>query len=152
MLAKKNKGVALIEPIIAIFIFTLTIICFFTVLNVNKISIENEKGQMKGIFAIEAIEKNISCNYTFNFIKDILGEKTIYIGASDIEEEKYKYILQSQGDNYRNFFPYVEIKGNMDRTIDVLKITITYYMDQEKKISHVFYKGNYEKDKGIQYQ
>ncbi len=145
MLVRKNKGIAVIEIIIAMFLFCLFLMCIFTFQATNMSCISVEKEEMKGVFVVESMKNIMVSNYDYKILYENLTEDIKYINSDYIKNQDFKKgdMFAGLSHSYNEEYPFVEIQAKQDEHIEVLKIIINYHIREDKNIKHVFYKGNY---------
>lgn len=145
MLVRKSKGFTMLDTIVSIAVISIAILTIITseslALNIKNRQLEKDKG----LVTIEAINKIMVNNLTYDEISSFFGNNVKYIKASNLNTDliKKSSILNICSENKESQYPYVEIRGNKDPSDNVVKIEVKYEINEKEELKYVFYKGNY---------
>ncbi|MBP2021743.1 type II secretory pathway pseudopilin PulG [Clostridium punense] len=145
MLVRKSKGFTMLDTIVSIAVISIAILTIITseslALNIKNRQLEKDKG----LVTIEAINKIMVNNLTYDEISSFFGNNVRYIKASNLNTDliKKSSILNICSENKESQYPYVEIRGNKDPSDNVVKIEVKYEINEKEELKYVFYKGNY---------
>lgn len=145
MLVRKNKGFTMLDTIVSIAVISIAILTIITseslALNIKTQQLEKDKG----LITIEAINKIMVNNLTYDEISSFFGNNVRYIKASNLNIDliKKNSVLNICSTNKELQYPYVEIRGNKDPSYNVIKIEVKYEINEKEELKYVFYKGNY---------
>lgn len=144
MSVKKSKGITLLESIISLFIAVITIMSValaYTSINEGE---ENLREVMEGAYAMEVLKKILLCNYSYEYLKDILKDKKSYIDKEEllIIDLHYGEIIEVFKE-VSTRYPRIEIQGKEGQGGTMI-INIRYHLDEDSYLENIFYRGNYE--------
>lgn len=145
MLVRKNKGFTMLDTIVSIAIISIAILTIITseslALNIKNQQLEKDKG----LITIEAINKIMVNNLTYDEILVFFGNNVRYIKASNLNTDliKKSSVLNICSENKELLYPYVEIMAIKDPSYNVIKIEVKYEINEKEELKYVFYKGNY---------
>lgn len=147
MLARKSKGATLLEITICMFVISIMILIILTFQRVNLQSKEEEEKLRSGIFQVDAVKNILLSNLSYREIQDNFKNKVLYIHKEEVENNNIitKPILSIVDESIYGGYPFIKIQTQEDLVNQLMKVEIYYSFDEEKVISNVFYKGNYEK-------
>lgn len=147
MLVKSKKGITLIEVLVSIFI--LAIICT-AIASTELLALKVKEKNIKineGLVVINYVNKIMYKNYNYDEIINNFGNTVKYINSNNIKNGVFKdgYLNGDCSTNSNNSFPYLKIVVNKDSVDEVLKIILTYVINEKENenINYVFYKGKY---------
>lgn len=146
MSVKRNKGLTLINSIIALYIFTLV---FMALLAFNSTCLKRLKAQedlIKGTYYLEGLKNIILCNYSYDNTRQLFNKNTWYINDEPLKGEE---LFEKSIENYflkekPSKFPYMSISGREDESHEVMIIGVEIVF-QDKSYEVNFSRGNYEK-------
>lgn len=145
MLVRKSKGFTMLDTIVSIAVISIATLTIITseslALNIKNRQLEKDKG----LVTIEAINKIMVNNLTYDEISSFFGNNVRYIKASNLNIDliKKSSVLNICSENKESQYPYVEIRGNKDPSYNVIKIEVKYEINEKEELKYVFYKGNY---------
>lgn len=144
MSVHKEKGLGLIEVLIALFTFVAVFISVMIVYD-QCIHVDYVCSELKdATYYLEAIKNEFQVNYDYDELEK-LCDKTTYINKSDLEENDIfscgaMTLIKDYSDDKEN----IAIVSEKVSPTGALKITLTYSYSTGS-VSCVFYKGNYKK-------
>lgn len=146
MLVKRNKGLTLINSIIALYIFTLAFIAFLAFYSTFLKRLKNQEDLIKGAYYIEGLRNIILCNYSYDTTRQLFNKNIWYINEHVIKEETvFKENIEDYSTREKPLeYPYIIIKGNEDEEHEVMIIEVEIVF-QDKSYEGKFSRGNYEK-------
>lgn len=141
---RKNKGVTLIEVILALSIMVITLIGISKTIGASVISRKSMNETMDRIYTIDAVKKLIICNYTYEETKSAFKEKEVYLNLKDLNLASLEDIdiISNLTDKYDSY-PVIKFFGTEGQG-GTLKITIEYHYELGSYMISSFFKGDYE--------
>lgn len=145
MLVRKSKGFTMLDTIVSIAVISIAILTIITseslALNIKNQQLEKDKG----LITIEAINKIMVNNLTYDEILSFFGNNVRYIKASNLNTDliRKSSVLNICSENKELLYPYIEIRGNKDPSYNVIKIEVKYEINEKEELKYVFYKGSY---------
>lgn len=141
---RKNKGVTLIEVMVAMFIVITTIATVANVITSSTGSRMSQKEVMVAVNNLEAIKKLVICNYSYEEIREAFKDKEVYLDSealNNINSIEFNIMDYVKGD--KSGYPSIKFKGSEGQG-GTMQVVISYYYQGGNTIENVFYKGNYE--------
>lgn len=145
MLVRKIKGFTMLDTIVSIAIISIAILTIVTseslALNIKNQQLEKDKG----LISIEAINKIMVNNLTYDEISSFFGNNVRYIKTSNLNTDliKKSNVLNVCSENKEPQYPSVEIRGIKDPSYNVIRVELRYEINEKEELKYVFYKGNY---------